>query len=130
MRLYGRVRKSQCLREVAHWRISTGRSPQPALSFPAAAALASPACGFQLRRPSCGGEWDAGVRAGEGEGVGLGTGQSRGRSGAGLDTQGGGTAIAGVCWGRLEKVAVTDETAAGLRHYLIPYATTACNIVT
>lgn len=78
----------------AYWRISTGRSPQPALSFPAA-ALASPACGFQ-RRPSCGGEWDAGVRAGGGDGVALGTGQSRGRSGAGL---GEGTAMADVGWG-------------------------------
>lgn len=123
MRLYGRVRKSQCTREAAYWRIPTGSSPQPALSFPAA-ALASPACGFQLRRSSCGGEWDAGVCAGEGEGAGLGTGQSVGRSGAGLDTWGGGTAMAGVCWGRLEQVAVTDETAAegdpgeALSHFL------------
>lgn len=109
---------------MAYWRISTGRSPQPALSFPAA-ALASPPCGFQLRRPSCGGEWDAGVSAGDGEGVGLGTGQSQGRSGAGL---GGGTAIAGVGWGDSKKRQSQMKQPlreAPVRHYLISYATAA-----
>lgn len=79
------------------------------------------------------GERDPGVSAAEGEGAGLGTGQLVERSGAGLDTWGEGTAMAGVWWADWNKwqsqmKLLLRETR--VRHNLVSYATTACNIVT